>query len=812
MNGRSAELVLFVEPIIFSNGTERLDKLELYKLKLYELKLRQLTLGRQVVRFLDVLEQQIAQFWQTSEIDPQEDLEKQTDELLNALTREQETSGNSSETEMINITNFLISLRQILLIIINFLRSLRQKLQTGQVIFNKPKPIEQNFLAEIRKLSKFLSNKRDSLTLFDLMVVIRKLLTDSNIFQQFKNTGLIDVQGLWQHHFQNDGSKKLELTDIPQAFYAEAEEILLETIKILYQFYFPQEGQELFEYRRKTKEELRRILTKNYGHVEIPFVWQLAALIQDLPFVIDPQKFKQDAEMILKIFETLMPLREFYKALAIAHGASLIDKIAEEVRHIGVADSNLVVGTSDRQVPKNVAKALSGDTSVAEDPETWAAVCGYTPPFVEMEKLLHVVQDHDLESIILAGLKLGDKIRAVVNQLVSGIKLSAKEKISAYQDCMAMLHLYGPLVDLAGFRDLANEFTSAALEFLNRQILPEEIISGLEKTYKIGEQIYNKAVLVGEGMSQPPQTAHQGLGLILVEAASSLVIEIFGRSAVIIGDTNLNLDTFARRLKSFGSFLSKLTKPLKKDPKQFDSGRIDLNIGTPDQIGVKVVIPADTSNQDTSNQKNASEDAYRQKVADLVSKLILTIINLQLVLPTSSEDEDNKDYKDYEDTKTVLRCAVKHTRGEPPISFINFNEKEFEAIKAKIQERFPEIDVSHETRETGYTAIHLNAVVQVDGAEIGVEIQIVRETDNLNNTYGLFSHAAYKAGINTHTDSDIQTLFMTVSIGLAKRHKEFYDALRTGLLAEVELCSSSASRLHTKYGVPLNELPLDCFQ
>ena len=75
MNGRSAELVLFVEPIIFSNGTEkRLNKLELYKLKL-----RQLTLGRQVVRFLDVLEQQIVQFWQTSEIDPQEDLEKQTD-------------------------------------------------------------------------------------------------------------------------------------------------------------------------------------------------------------------------------------------------------------------------------------------------------------------------------------------------------------------------------------------------------------------------------------------------------------------------------------------------------------------------------------------------------------------------------------------------------------------------------------------------------------------------------------------------------------------------------------------------------------
>jgi len=808
MNGRSAELVLFVEPIIFSNGTEkRLDKLELYKLKL-----RQLTLGRQVVRFLDVLEQQIAQFWQTSEIDPQEDLEKQTDELLNALTREQETSGNSSETEMINITNFLISLRQILLIIINFLRSLRQKLQTGQVIFNKPKPIEQNFLAEIRKLSKFLSNKRDSLTLFDLMVVIRKLLTDSNIFQQFKNTGLIDVQGLWQHHFQNDGSKKLELTDIPQAFYAEAEEILLETIKILYQFYFPQEGQELFEYRRKTKEELRRILTKNYGHVEIPFVWQLAALIQDLPFVIDPQKFKQDAEMILKIFETLMPLREFYKALAIAHGASLIDKIAEEVRHIGVADSNLVEVTSDGQVPKNVAKALSGDTSVAEDPETWAAVCGYTPPFVEMEKLLHVVQDHDLESIILAGLKLDDKIRVVVNRLVSGIKLSAKEKISAYQDCMAMLHLYGPLVDLAGFRDLASEFTSAALEFLNRQILPEEIISGLEKTYKIGEQIYNKAVLVGGGMPQLPQTAHQGLGLILVGVADSLVNNIFGSSAVRVGYTNLNLDTFARRLKSFGGFLSKLTKPL-KDPKQFDSGRIDLNIGTPDQIGVKVVIPADTSDKkDASNQKNASEDAYRQKVADLVSQLILTIINLRLALPTSSEDEDNKDYKDYEDTKTVLRCAVKHTRGEPPISFINFNEKEFEAIKAKIQERFPEIDVSHETRETGYTAIHLNAVVQVDGAEIGVEIQIVRETDNLNNTYGLSSHAAYKAGINTHTDSDIQTLFMTVSIGLAKRHKEFYDALITGLLAEVELCSSSASRLHTKYGVPLNELPLDCFQ
>jgi hypothetical protein len=634
-------------------------------------------------------------------------------------------------------------------------------------------------------------------TLLDLMVAIWCLRKESTIFQQYQPSNLGGTQGLQLFNasdFQSTNAEsKQEPVDVVKNFYTEAEKILLETIKILYQFYFPQEGLELFEYRLKTKEELRRILTKNYGHVEIPFVWQLAALIQDLPFVIDPQKFKQDAEMILKIFETLMPLREFYKALAIAHGASLIDKIAEEVRHIGVADSNLVGGTFDGQVPKNVAKVLSGDTCVAEDPETWVAVCGYTPPFVEMEKLLHVVQDHDLESVILAGLKLGDKIRAVVNRLVSGIKLSAEEKISAYQDCMAMLHLYGPLVDLAGFRDLANEFTSAALEFLNRQILPEEIISGLEKTYKIGEQIYNKAVLVGEGMRQPSQTARQGLGLILVEAASSLVIKIFGSSAVRMGNRNPNLDTFARRLKSFGSFLSKLTKPLKK-PEQFGSGRIDLNIGTPDQIGVKVVIP---------------QDASSEQVANLVSELILTITNLQLALPTSSVDEDHEDYKD---TKTVLSCKVEHTRGEPPISFINFNKEEFEAIKAKIQEQFPGIDVSYETRKTGYAAIHLNAVVLVGEAKIGVEIQIVRARDNLNNTYGLSSHAAYKAGINTHTDSDIQTLFMTVSIGLAKRHKEFYDALRTGLPAEVELCNRSASRLHIEYGVSLDKLPLDCFQ
>jgi len=626
-------------------------------------------------------------------------------------------------------------------------------------------------------------------TLLDLMAAIWRLREEPTIFQQYQpSEKLINV-------FKN--------------FYAEAEKILLETIEILYQFYFPQTGLEIFKCRLQNLEELKRIFTKDYGHVEIPFVWQVAALIQDLPFALDPQKFKQDSERILKIFKSLMSPQEFYTALAIAHGANLID-VASKI--------SLKNQVGSAKVPTSVIQALKGDISVITDSARWKEACGYRPQFMKIRKLLQLVQDSDLESLILAGLKLKNEIDSVNRRLVGKVGLSAEEQISAYQDCMAMLHLYGPLVDLAGFRDLANEFTSAALEFLNRQILPEEIISGLEKTYKIGEQIYNEAVLVGEGMPQLPQTAHQGLGLILVGVASSLVIDIFGSSDVRMGNHNPNLDTFARRPKSFGSFFSKLIKTL-KDLEQFDPGRIDLNIGTSDQIGVKVVIPADTSdqkdtsNQDTSNQDTSDQkDAYRQKVADLVSQLILTIINLRLALPTSSEDEDNKDYKDYEDTKTVLRCAVKHTRGEPPISFINFNEKEFEAIKAKIQERFPEIDVSHETRETGYTAIHLNAVVQVDGAEIGVEIQIVRETDNLNNTYGLSSHAAYKAGINTHTDSDIQTLFMTVSIGLAKRHKEFYDALITGLLAEVELCSSSASRLHTKYGVPLNELPLDCFQ
>jgi hypothetical protein len=615
-----------------------------------------------------------------------------------------------------------------------------------------------------------------NLTLLDLMVAIWRLREEPTIFQQYQPSE--------------------ELINAFKNLYAEAEKILLETIEILYQFYFPQTGLEIFKCRLQNLEELKRIFTKDYSYVEIPFVWQVAALIQDLPFALDPQKFKQDSEIILKIFESLMSPQEFYKALAIAHGANLIDVESK----IGLQNQ-----AGSTEVPASVIQALKGDTSVITNSASWKEACGYTPPSMEIGKLLKLVQDHDLESIILTGLKLKDKIDSANQKLVDGINLSAKEKISTYQDCMAMLHLYGPLIDMAGFRDLANEFTSTALEFLNRQILPEEIISGLEKTYKIGEQIYNEAVLVGKGMPQTSQTDHQGLGLILVEEASSLVVKIFGSSAVIMGNRNPNLDALARRLKSFGSFLSKLIKPL-KDSEQFDSGRIDLNIGTPDQIGVKVVIPEDASDQ---------EDAYRQKVADLVSGLIFTIINLRLALPISSEDEDNKDYEDYEDyedTKTVLGCAVKHTRGEPPISFINFNEKEFEAIKAKIQEQFPGIDVSYETRKTGYTAIHVNAVVQVGEAKIGVEIQIVRARDNLNNTYGLSAHGAYKSGINTHTNRNIQTDFMTVSFDLAKRHGAFYNALSTGLLATVKLCSRSASRLHVEYGVPLDVLLLDCFQ
>ena len=589
-----------------------------------------------------------------------------------------------------------------------------------------------------------------------------------------------------------------KLIEVVNNFYDEAENILLETVKILYQFYFPQEGVEIFEYRLQNLKELKQIFTKDYGHVEIPFVWQVSALIQDLPPVADPQKFKQDSEVILKIFESLMPPKWFYKALAIAHGANLIDESAKKAIRMGPNDlkpfEKSGIQTNYNKIPEIVFRVLQGDTSVVENPQTWAQACEYRPPFMDVQTLLELVENIDLESIILAGLKLKNRIH-LINQKLKQQDLSPEEKISAYQDCISMLCLYGPLVEIAGFRDFASEFMSVALEFLNRQRLPRNVFTKLEQIYAIGRLIYNEAGLVSSKKlpsENIPKVVSRGFALILKNIITLIVGKTFGNEFITVGHSNPSLDTLSSRLKSFGSFLQKITKyfpPLDKlDPS-------NINVGTPDQIGLKVIIPQAVSNEEISN---------------FIIELITAVTQLNLGLSANSEWPIDSSITP---STLQLTCTIAHTReGAAAISFINCNTNGFSNIQEQIKNRFPHLQIVYEKRGTEYKAIHFNIVITVSSGnqtllKIGCEIQIVGEEDNCENNYGIASHAAYKARVNTsQSDEKTKSDFMKISCELFERHREFYKQLKQGPFVKVRLCSRAEARLYCEFGIPLYQV------
>ncbi len=192
-------------------------------------------------------------------------------------------------------------------------------------------------------------------------------------------------------------------------------------------------------------------------------------------------------------------------------------------------------------------RALVGDPTLTEEELKNPILYTFYPPLFDIKEMLNIVRNHDLESIIFGALKLTDKINYPAEN---------EGFVKIWQDCMMMLHFYAPVLELAGFRDMANECNSVALDFLNRGLLTEEEYSNLK-------DLHTKAV-----------NAYTQYNLDILKILSE-----YASKQIKAGDFLIR--AISSRVKTIGSAGRKLWEKYRK-------------YGTvPDWLGFKVVIDTD---------------------------------------------------------------------------------------------------------------------------------------------------------------------------------------------------------------------------
>ncbi len=169
-------------------------------------------------------------------------------------------------------------------------------------------------------------------------------------------------------------------------------------------------------------------------------------------------------------------------------------------------------------------RALMGDPTLTEEELKNPILYTFYPPLFDIKEMLNIVRNHDLESIIFGALKLMDKI-----------KYPAKNEgfVKIWQDCMMMLHFYAPLLELAGFIDMANECNSVALDFLNRRILTEEEYSNLTDLHTRATKVYTQYNLAILGFLAGRYDGKRGLISEGIKVGDFLIKAISGRVKTI---------------------------------------------------------------------------------------------------------------------------------------------------------------------------------------------------------------------------------------------------------------------------------------
>lgn len=214
----------------------------------------------------------------------------------------------------------------------------------------------------------------------------------------------------------------------------------------------------------------------------------------------------------------------------------------------------MIFQKTDEVDPIILFRALNGDPTLTQECIESSGLMKYRPPMAKIETILDVIHKTDLESIILKALEVVDNIRHP----------NTNKPISLWQDCMEMLHLYAPLVEAAGFKDLAIECNSVVYAYLNES--PSSGIFESEEQKNQARTLYDQAVrLYSENKEK---ILH--------------ILSKYGVTDPALIDT-LN-PAVSSRLKSWGSYLEKLR-----------NRKGNKNQEIPDMIGFQVIIPQDAT-------------------------------------------------------------------------------------------------------------------------------------------------------------------------------------------------------------------------
>jgi hypothetical protein len=448
-------------------------------------------------------------------------------------------------------------------------------------------------------------------------------------------------------------------------------------------------------------DHARRIMSiiEREGEITINPAFRLAISIHDLIFTGNRADQDFDPGFLTNYYRiagNLKPedLTGAMYALGIAAGAYEYEKAAEswrsDIKAVCSAEPDNRIPFFDKGLVKflreehgytpevreiitfksDLAAVLSDSgAQVTNDLLNWRA------PLADPDIILPVVSDFDLEALILKAAEVTDNLRHP----------NPERPAAGWRDAQELLSFYQPLLEVAGFRELAMVCQDEALQFLNQN--NSELLSA---AHRINDQ------------------------------ASTFISKWMPQIVSGIRNTHDDLMQTYARVKTVGSIAEKLRK------KDKDSGTV------PDAVGI-LAIASDASavRIGRSGQSNA---AGITRVSNFFLQSLHTYQQLLTSIPVMRPTHTRAN------EPSLQINFGKETDVAGFLESIGLN-RDVRAFSTEMDGYNIQIKLEPERAEGGYQAAHLSFTY----GGIGIEVQITTETAYYTNDLGTASHIGYKA-------------------------------------------------------------------
>jgi (p)ppGpp synthase/HD superfamily hydrolase len=312
----------------------------------------------------------------------------------------------------------------------------------------------------------------------------------------------------------------------------------------------------------------------------------------------------------------------------------------------------------------------------------------FTPPMANLDTMLETIETWDIEGLVIKAIEVLDNMRHP----------NPENEAATFIDAMEMIYFYAPLLEIAGFDNLASDCYSIAYEYLYTDEFSKkelETIKSIREKAKTAQETFNSKII--------PEIQNQ----------------------LQLQEKGINRNTINARVKTTGSILKKICEARPELERK--------NIVPPDILAFTIIIDEEHNNLDT---------------IDSILSMIITILHEYGYHTGHSRDEAQIEYSAKEHNKKY--------------SSIPYGEKKYYHYSINLNlsdypQEWINIDFE-ESKSSGLQLIHCSFMnkdphkmpeedrkIKLDTDTITVEVRIITEEMHTSSNHGEHSHPIYKS-------------------------------------------------------------------